>query len=272
MPNKEFHTQIPFIFDSTRSLIIATTWNNNTTPYYMKVDNHAPTSADSYYIHTDKLRYVGAVAIPKRTPEGKKFKQIYYSLDKMYIGDLELKNVSFLQLPYNYAALRKHNIGLLGNDILAHCVVMIDFRDSTLHLASHIDSLKADPSSLIPMKTRFFLDKITFPKFYISGKSKKIQLDLGYNGAILLKRSDFSNIDKSNAAKTTKGRSTTAMGTEQTTYKILDSVKIKSGALHTTARVLNNSIIEKNLVGLNFFSMFDFVIIDYPGKKLYVSR
>jgi len=272
MPTEGFHTQIPFLIDSTRSLFIATTWNNNTKPYYLKIDNHAPTAVDSYYIHTDKLRYVGAVSIPKRTPEGKKFKQKYYSLDNMHIGNLELKNVSFLQLPYNYAALRKHYIGLLGNNILSHCVVMIDFRDSTLHLASHIDSLNTDPESLVPMNTRFFLSRITFPKFHINKKSKKMQLDLGYNGDLLLKHSDFRDIDKNNTAKIKKGKAITVMGTESATYKLLDSASVKSGSLQTTTSVLNNSIVEKNLVGLNFFSMFDFVIIDYPGKKLYVSR
>lgn len=264
---------MPFILDSLNAIILPTKWGDNATEYYMRMDNHAPTGTDSAHIHTIDFKELGKVSINKKSADGKKFKQRFYSLSQLRIGDLAINDVAFLQLPAKSFQSNRNYIGYLGNNVLSQCALMIDFKNSLLHFASKKDTLSVNLSDFEPLDVTFSKsDQVTFNSLYINGLNVQVELDIGYNGAIYVDNKNFDRLNQNEKVTTKSGEVGTGSGISSAEFRIMDSAATKIGNMEVKANVHNNNKVAVNVLGVGMLSKFEAILIDYPNKKFYVSK
>lgn len=268
-----FNTIIPFEIDDSKSIVLNAKLGNDSMNYYFKLDTHAPTSIDESFINAANFKFLGALKlINKKTPTGDNFEQKYYKLNYLQIGSIKIMNSLFLALP-SQKSLNNKYIGLLGNDILAKGVVFIDFENNLLHFSNSIDSFGIKNDKIQINGVFHKSDKITFDEILINNREIKLELDLGYNGSIILDKENFNKVDVNKTAEIRTGHSKTVSSIKKGIYKVLDSADVNISGKIIPTNVVNVDIIKKtNFIGLGFFSRFKYVIIDYPNKKFYVSK
>lgn len=267
-----FHTVIPFDYGDNKSIILNVKLGEDTTNYYFKLDNHAPTSIDAAYIDSINFKFLGALKLNKKTPTGDKFSQKYYTLNMLHIGTIKIEKVVFLALP-SQKALNKQYVGLLGSNVLPKGALLIDFENKNVQFANSIDSfgIKNDKTQVSAKFT--FSDNIKFNDININNQRIKLELDLGYNAGIMLDKNNFDKVDVKKNATIRTGTSTTVSGITKSIYKVLDSANVNISGKTVLIRVVNSDVIKNsNLIGLGFFSRFKYIIIDFPNKKFYVSK
>ena len=64
--------------------------------------------------------------------------------------------------------------------------------------------------------------------------------------------------------------STSAGSIKGNIYRLPGEIKIGDASFHTA--IVSNESIEETLLGLGFFSQFQFIILDYKNKSVYISK
>lgn len=160
--------------------------------------------------------------------------------------------------------------GVFGIDAMEKDVWKVDFKTSTLTLASSIDPFpEIGGAEIFPAK--FDQHSINIEVDFGNNMVKTLAVDLGYNGEMLLPQSQFNRICPSGKRNTSAGTFDTPAG-EKTVNKLwfFDSVKLGNNWFVTM--VSSNETAKEYLVGLSFFKRFDYVIFNFINRRIYIPK
>ncbi len=213
------------------------------------------------------------------TADGKKIAGDVYIARSIDIGTIRFKNVVLYNIPgeanwiFPDGTIGKAKFpdGTIGENIMSEAVWELDFKYKQVTMASEIDSIKESrPMEKLP--ATFTARGIEMEVQFGNNRKEKIALDLGYNNSIILPAASFANIfaGSKKLYKTPAQFSTPAAVSEVENTVNRDTVQI--GSQRFNILVTTNSLATEKLAGLELLRLFDFIIIDYPNRQLYVSK
>ena len=266
---KQFNTHIPFRIDN-KGIVISTLWGTAKKEHKLYLDNHSPTWATNSIIEGDSsISKSKDFLFSTTTADGKTIEGDVYMCDSISIGAVNFKNVAFYNIS-NESNAGKID-GAIGENIMSKGVWKIDFKEHIINFASSLDSIKAlEETERLP--AIFTADAIDIEVIFSNKVKKTVELDLGYNGGIILPAKEFKPIAAGNQKTfTVQRRSTTPAGTAMVDNTMVpDSIQI--GRRYFMQAISTNKLIKEKLIGLAFFNQFEYIIIDYPGKAVYISK
>ncbi len=266
---EKFHIQLPLTYNK-RGITIATYWGQEKKALMLNLDNHSPTWVNNNVI-------AGNAAIKKSshflysttTADGKSIYGDVYVCDSIRMYALTFKNVALYNISTPENAGRPD--GVIGENMMREGIWKIDFNNRRMQFASSSDFIEGwSEADILP--TRFTGDAIELDFQFSHHISHTLELDLGYNGFIMMPADVFASItsDNKKIQKDSMLFSTPAGNTIVENSIAADSIGIGHQWLATL--ITTNPTVKENLVGLRFFSRFAFIIMDYPRKRIYVSK
>ena len=162
--------------------------------------------------------------------------------------------------------------GIFGKNLMKKGIWKIDFERNLLIMTSSIDSIQEVKNALKLPVTFSGSDKIKMEVAFKNNVKSTLELDLGYNGGVAIKKKTFDKIDLDHTAKVKEGTTTSVAGTQKVTFYSLDNEQVKAGNKNFTIGIRFNNAHTLNLLGLQFFAQFKFVIFDYLNQAVYVSN
>lgn len=265
----KFRTNIPFEFTEGGSIIVTTAWGKAHQPIKLKFDNAAPTTVDSITKATlSDVQETGEKDKDRLMPTGQKITSRFLLTDNVQLGDINVKKVAFLQVPFAQRPAQ----GLLGRNILKKGIWKIDFENKMITFTNSLDSIGGlDKAKELPVKFDYF-DRITVKMKMENTVTDVFEVDFGYNGAVTLPYDKFRKVAKDSYVRKASGTLSTAAGTVETNFYILKhGVLDFKGDTYLDFDITSSDAMKDKLLGLGFFSQFKYVIIDYVHKSLYVS-
>jgi len=248
-----------------QGIIVTTYWGRSGLHRELLWDNDSPT-----WINDIALLDVGSVKknatafYSTTTADGTHIKGEVYTCDTVGLGRVLFANVPFYKIP-------GPTQGAFGENLISKGVWEINFNNNTLTFASSIDSIgDVEGASLLPAN---FSDNVIWISLrFKDGRTRRLQLDLGFNGGMLLPSKDFKQLTRTQTHinKQMQHFSTPGSTNEVETSSILDTVFIQQ-APYTTVISTNKLAVER-LIGLWFFQQFSYVILDYKARRVYVSK
>jgi hypothetical protein len=262
---ESFKILIPFEI-SRNGVVISTYWGKDKIENKLLWDNLSPTWVNDKVVSnlksiskSKKIHYYGT------TTDGADIRGPVYNCDSISVGRVTFVGVPF----YKISGEMK---GVFGDNMISKGVWEINLRKREMIFTSTVDSLKGDLNQAELFPAKFADDGIKIPVSFRNDKVDDVGLDFGYLGAILLPMSDFLEIEKGNAnvVKSEHNFSTPNVKTMVEGIDALDTIKIKKNIFRTV--IVTNKLVKAKLIGLDFFSQFEFVIFDYKNKLFYVSK
>ena len=272
-----FKTSIPIQIG--KQIYIDTYWGLNKKKKILIFDTGTSfTTADSSTTSDKELsKLIGKAPFGAKTPDGKKIDKVFYSTEILSIGDVSFKQMAFMEtFLSNFSDAFSDNIekpvGLLGGDLLSKGVWKINFKDSTLTFASSVDSIgNLNEATEIPIYTRLN-GSIYLNAIVKNSITQKLTIDFGFGGAILIPKDIFDEIDISHEAVLKDTLITTLASKSKISRRTLKGENVKINNINYSTQIITFDNSKMSLIGLNFFKQFDFVVIDYSEKKLYLSK
>ncbi len=127
----------------------------------------------------------------------------------------------------------------------------IDFKNKIITIASNLDSLEGLSDAII-FPSFFNKNTIKIETLLNNKQSKKLELDLGFNGLIIMPLEDFNSIDFNKKSTTrTFQYSTPASFKSIKSVEAFDSVKIGKNSYQTI--IMSSKYAKNKLLGLLFF-------------------
>jgi hypothetical protein len=264
-----FNIQIPFQRDS-KGIILSTYWGAGNHEYNLYLDNHSPTWAND-----DVIRNNLSVSKSKdflyntTTADGKNIEGDVYLCDSISIGQLSFKNVLFYNISNKSNAGKTD--GAIGENIMNQGIWKIDFKNHLLTIASSADSIKELQQAVL-LPAAFTEKAIEIEVSFRNNIKKKVELDLGYNGFIIMPAAAFTIIADGNkkAFKQPRRFSTPAGVANIEDITVSDSIQV--GRQQFGTLISSNELVKETLIGLAFFSQFEFIVIDYINKAVYLYK
>lgn len=259
-----FKIAIPFKINN-RGIIIDTYWGASKTRNELLWDNNSPTWANEKVIADNK-----SISVSKKffysttTADGTPIHGRIYNSDSISLGTITFTNVPFYEI-------NDELNGALGDNMISKGVWEINFRNKEITFASTVDSLKGiDSAELFPAK--FTDNGIKLAISFSNNINEDVDIDLGFDGFILLPDADFFKIATCNKCVYADSLRFSTPGSNRLvqSYHISDFITI--GANKFATKIYNNKLVREKLIGLRFFETFDFVIFDYRNKLFYVSK
>ncbi|TRX53386.1 hypothetical protein FNH22_21055 [Fulvivirga sp. M361] len=202
------------------------------------------------------------------------YRKIKHTVDKVSFDSLILGNTLFYQFQaYNQVRLRGVE-GILGGGNLKHLAWKINFSDQTIVFAEQAKYLKPQGKG-IPFELK---NNCPYIDAKIGNENLTFLLDFGFVGFMQINTSK-SDVNPSLLQKTTQWRSQASYcssfdfdlpGLIDTSYYHISTASIGQHLLKDEI-IEFNPYINKNVIGMDFFQRFQYVILDYPGKKLYLG-
>jgi len=266
---KHFSIQIPFQTDS-KGIVIATYWGADKTEHKLYLDNHSPTWASSNIIRGNRsISKSKDFLYSTTTADGKVIAGEVYVCDNISIGQVNFINVPFYNIS-NETNTGKTD-GAIGENIMSEGIWKIDFKNHVINFASSIDSIKGlQEAGQLPAV--FTSNAIEIEVSFRNKIMEKFELDLGYNGSAILPVAEFEPIVAGNKKVYTAAKrfSTPAGAVTIDNTIAVDSIRI--GHQPFIIAISTNKLVKEKLLGRNFFDQFEFIVIDYPGKAVYLSK
>ena len=248
-----------------QGIIITTYWGKSGVHKELLWDNDSPTWInDISPLDAGSVKKNSPAFYSTTTADGTHIKGEVYTCDTVGLGRVNFANVPF----YKIAGPMQ---GAFGENLISKGVWEINFENNTLTFASSIDSLgDVDRASLLPAN---FSDNAVWISFgFKDGRTKLLQLDLGFNGGMLLPSKDFRQLTRaqSHIDKQMQNFSTPGGANELETSRFPDTVFIQK--IPYTTVISTNKVAAERLIGLGFFQQFAYIILDYRGHRIYVSN
>ncbi len=267
---KNFKIQVPFMLDK-RGIIINTYWGSEKKHYVLCLDNFSPSWIKNSVIKYDKSFTQSNQRFKTSTADGTSIKG-----DVGICDSLTFENITFRKIPFYLMAddskedTNLEDDGVFGGDLMSTGVWKIDFKKSELTFASSIDSLKETNQAEI-FTSNFDQENINVDVLFESNIAKKMAVDLGYNGDLLLPPTEFNKISTSHKTYLTSSKFKTPAGENIVNcVSFIDTVKMNHNWFFVI--VSSNEKVKERLLGLQFFRRFDFVIFDFINKKIYLPK
>ena len=265
---KHFNMQIPFRLFA-KGILIDTYWGTDRASYELYLDNHSPTWTNEHVInYNPSITKSKDFLYSTTTADGKEISGDVYVCDNVQLGSVSFKNVSFYNIS-NPSSAGKAD-GVIGENIMSRGVWKIDFKNQQLHFASSADSIEGlDETDLLP--ANFTDNGIEIMVSFRNSVTEKLELDLGYNGWIIIPAEMAKPIFVNKKIYTDSMRFSTPGSTAIIKNSVVaDSIQI--GRLYFNTPVTTNEKVREKLIGLRFFGDFNFIIIDYLNKAVYLSK
>ena len=259
-----------FIYDRYSSAVmLPVTFADSKKRYSFQFDNHSPSWINGYIIEETNLKKVNNTSYKTSAADGTKIEGDVYECDNISIGGIRIENLLFYKIDDTLA----RPIGVIGENIISQGAWMIDFDNNKVIFASSVDSF--DTKRILyearHLPTNYKDNTFTIKIAFGNGVTKMFEVDLGFNGMAILPLKDFSEIidpgktfESDISFKTPAGnhfiKSTTS------------HQKVLLGTDSVSFMFSTNDRVAEKLVGLGFFKQFEFVVLDYPNKQIYVSR
>jgi hypothetical protein len=248
-----------------RGIIVTTYWGKSGLHRELLWDNDSPT-----WINDIALLDAGSVTksspafYSTTTADGTRIKGEVYTCDTVGLGRVLFAHVPFYKIT-------GPTQGAFGEDLISKGVWEINFNNNTLTFASSIDSVgDLEGASLLP--ANFSNNTIWINVGFKDGRIRRLQLDLGFNGGMLLPSKDFKQLTRAqkHIDKQMQDFSTPGSASEVETSSLLDTVFIPKNPY--TAVISTNKLAVERLIGLGFFQQFAYVILDYRSQRVYLSK
>ena len=121
------------------------------------------------------------------------------------------------------------------------------------------------------LPTTFSGNTFTIEAVFGNGVTKKFDVDLGFNGMAILPLKEFSDISNPGITFESEISFKTPAG-DHLIKSITSHQKVLLGTDSVSFMFSTNEKVAENLLGLGFFKQFEFVVLDYPNKQIYISR
>ncbi|HYH57482.1 MAG TPA: retropepsin-like aspartic protease [Anseongella sp.] len=196
---------------------------------------------------------------------------------QVMLDTLQLGKMKFAGLNKYYQ--RDANLeGILGGNILRRLVWKINFARQEIYVAKSIRSFRANTAGGVPFKLRKSCPHI---KCTINGVEMYLMLDTGFDGFTSINKRALDTL-AAFRKEVVPWHGVSNVNThnpfaEDNYSPTLDSSWYSKGQIEAGSRILRNEIIAfsslpSTLIGLDFLKRFDEVILDYPGKMLYLGK
>jgi hypothetical protein len=262
---KNFHIQLPFEI-GREGIFIDTYWGKEKIKHRLLWDNHSPTWAGDKTIRNNISVFKSTdLTYRTTTADGSSIEGDVYICDSIAIGPVTFGNVAL------YEIKNKRIDGVLGDNIISKGVWKFDFDKSEITFASGIDSI-TDIQYATKLPATFTENAVLIKVAFRNDVEKNLELDFGFNGAILLPSDTFKKVAKGNMKfyKDTRGFSTPANSNITEHSHAFDSVFISDSSFVTF--LTTNKLNKESLIGLAFFRNFHTVVLDYINKAIYIKR
>jgi hypothetical protein len=269
---KTFKIQIPLAEDEN-GFIINTAWGKNKIAHLLNWDNHSPTwGTDNIIPDNSSVIKSNDYGYRTLTADGTSIHGDVYKCDEVTFGSVSFENVFF----YNIAGQTKKDKpaktdGVFGENLISKGIWEFDFKNLEMIFVSSIDSLKG-LNQAIQLPSIFKDNNIELQVNFRNRITKRVEIDFGYNGDILLPEKEFEKITKGNYKTYEDSLNfSTPVHSQRTKQKVaLDSISINNNIFQTSFST--NPLVNDALIGRRFFRQFEFVIFDYVNKSVYVSK
>ncbi|HEY5405488.1 MAG TPA: hypothetical protein VIJ92_00310 [Ginsengibacter sp.] len=267
-----FKIQIPTRFNEY-GILINTYWGKDSIEHTLYWDNHSPCWAD-FNIIKDSATIKKSQIYNYRTTtaEGALIQGDVYICNK-----IALRNVAFFNIPFYNIAQQKtrqwndKTPGVFGEELINKGIWKIDFKNETITFTSSMDSLKElAETNLLP--SRFKDDIIELEISFRHHIEKTLEVDMGYNGGILIPLKLFTIVSLGNKKTLTDTLLFSTPGRSENVLNHLAFDSVKIGNSFFPMSISSNQSDKEMLIGARFFKQFEFVIFDYINKAVYVSR
>jgi hypothetical protein len=269
---EHFKIRIPYEVDKV-GIILSTFWGSDKIKHKLYFDNNSPTWANDRVIQNNRsVLKAKNLSYKSTAADGTFIKGEVYTCDSISIGQVTLKNFDLYKISNEpYAGKYAMGEGALGENLLSEGVWKIDFKNKMITFASSIDSIgEMQNAQLLPCK---FNDKaIEIEVTFLHRTTKIFQLDLGFNGAMIIPLDEFKSIENGNKAVDTESLrfSTPSSFEDVENMTVLDSIKINRN--YYLESLSANKLVKERLIGRLFFEHFEFLILDYLNKSVYISK
>ena len=267
-----FKIQIPARFNEY-GVLINTYWGKDSIEHLLYWDNHSPSWADFNIVKDSAtLKKSQMYNYRTATAEGASIQGDVYICNKISLGDVAFFNVPFYNIAQQKTRQWNDKIaGVFGEELIDKGIWKIDFKNESIIFTSSLDSFKdLAGTSLLP--SQFKDDIIEIEMSFRKNIKKTLEVDMGYNGDILVPLTLFNSVSLGNKRTltdtllfSTPGRSENVLN-----HLTLDSVKI--GKNFFPVSIASNQSDKEMLLGAHFFKQFEFVIFDYINGAVYVSN
>ena len=269
---KNFKIQVPYKVDNV-GIILNTFWGPDKINHKLYLDNNSPTWANNNIIRENKsVSNSKNFAYESKVADGTFIHDEVYICDSISLGQVTFKNFDFYKISNEpYAGKNEVGDGALGENLISKGIWKIDFKNKIITFASSLDSLgEMQNAKLLPCK---FIDKAIEMEVTLRGKNIKIfQLDLGFNGMMMMPLEEFMPIEMGNKLMFFDSLrfSTPSSFEDLENTHALDTISIDRN--YYLATLTTNKLVKETLIGRRFFERFEFLILDYLNKSVYVSK
>jgi hypothetical protein len=269
---KTFKVLIPLAEDGN-GFIVNTAWGDTKAAHLLNWDNHSPTwGNDSIILNNPSVTKSNKYGYRTLTADGTSIQGDVYKCNEITFGKVSFENVLF----YDIAGQAKGDKtaktdGVFGENLISNGIWEFDFKNLELIFVSSMDSLKGVNQAML-LPSIFTDNNIELQVNFRNRITKRVEIDLGYNGDILLPEKEFEKITKGNYKTYEDSLNfSTPIHSQRTKQKVaLDSISINKNIFETSFST--NPLVNDALIGRRFFRQFEFVIFDYINKAVYVSK
>jgi hypothetical protein len=192
---KHFKIEIPYETDRA-GIILNTFWGADRISHKLYLDNNSPTWANDRVIQNNK-----SVSKSKNTSyrstvaDGSFIKGDVYICDSISLGQVTFNHFGFYKISgKSYAGKTELGEGVIGDNLLSKGIWKIDFKNKKITCASSMDSIgELQNAQLLPctFNDNTIEVKLEFPH----KKAKTFQLDLGFNGMLIIPLEEFVSFE-----------------------------------------------------------------------------
>jgi len=249
---KEFKTAMAFEIRDGK-LFIPTYWGKEKVKQLLAFDTHAPTWADSSILNNNNsVSRINNLLFRTTTIDGTKLTGSIYRCDSIRLGSVRFDKVIIYNIPSDSNGLNTRGLkAVFGDNLISMGIWKIDFNNSLITFASSLDSIDLQNSTKLPAE--FSDNIISIDAVFPNGNHKKLAVDFGYSGSLILSRTQFAEMISSEKPDSVSNQ------------------RINIGNRKYAAILHFSETIKESLLGLGFFRQFKFVILDYRNKSIYVS-
>jgi predicted aspartyl protease len=267
-----FKTQIPFELVDNQRIILSVPFTKENLVRRLSLDNHAPTSIPTSAIANNASFIKVGTLLKGKTVDGQKIDNIKYLTDGVKLGNTTINHVMLTGVIDRTNRSMFSDDGTLGDNVMILGAWKIDFEHKTITFANSIDSLDnvKEAQKLAAKFTRAdnFIVDVTFN----NNLKVPVEIDLGANGTIVLKKEAFDKMDVSHKAVVSESEIISMAGAQTLKKYTLNDVPLKIGGQDYKMAVRSFDKLTTSLLGMSFFSQFKFIIFDYPNKTFYLSN
>jgi hypothetical protein len=261
---KSFKIRIPFTTNNT-GIIIDTYWGTDKIWHSLLWDNHSPTWANENVINNNR-----SISLSKNffysttTADGTPLHGNIYNCDSISVVGVTFVNVPFYKIPGEMA-------GVFGENLISKGVWEINFKKREMIFASDKDSLQGIEQAEL-FASAFTKNGIDILIHFRNNKTEEVALDFGFNGGILLPALDFLQIARGNTKIFRQDLQFSTPGSKNVleTTDAFDTIRVHDNIF--TTLISTNKFAKEKLLGRGFFEQFEFVVLDYKNKLVYVSK